>query len=110
VGVVIYTGMQTKLKMNDEETPPKTTQVEHMMNHMIVLILKVQFFLVLLFGALSFSWQLQNSTDLVYLMTGCATPPIPLPFAHLFHLDWDLPMKPMFPHTNLRRTPGTMGY
>ena len=27
VGVVVYTGMQTKLKMNDEETPAKTTQV-----------------------------------------------------------------------------------
>eukprot|EP01048_Picozoa_sp_COSAG05_P007291 COSAG05_NODE_510_length_9123_cov_3.605053_5_plen_403_part_00 len=46
VGVVVYTGMQTKLKMNDEETPPKTTQVEHLMNGMIFLIFKIQMLLV----------------------------------------------------------------
>ena len=70
VGVVVYTGMQTKLKMNDEETPPKTTQVEHLMNKMIVLILKVQSCLVVLFGALSFIWQIKNQDEELYLVTG----------------------------------------
>jgi magnesium-transporting ATPase (P-type) len=53
VGLVVYTGMQTKLKMNDEEVQPKRTQVETLMNTMIGYLLKVQVAMVCLFGAFS---------------------------------------------------------
>lgn len=55
VGLVVYTGMQTKLKMNDEEVQPKRTQVETLMNTMIGHLLKVQLAMVCLFGAISHS-------------------------------------------------------
>ena len=51
VGLVVYTGMQTKLKMNDEEVRPKRTQVESLMNTMIGHLLKVQVAMVCVFGA-----------------------------------------------------------
>lgn len=60
VGLVVYTGMQTKLKMNDEEVRPKQTQVETLMNTMIGHLLKVQIAMVCVFGA-------------------DATPPVPYP-------------------------------
>ena len=43
VGVVVYTGMQTKLQMNfAQKTAPKITSLEGMMNQMIMALLVVQ--------------------------------------------------------------------
>ena len=71
VGLVVFTGMQTKLKMNDEETRPKQTQVEQMMNEMIGHVLKVQMTMILLFATLKFTWMGMHEQDQKYL-TGLA--------------------------------------
>ena len=69
VGVVVYTGMQTKLKMNDEETPPKTTQVEHLMNEMIFLIFKIQMLLVIVLAAMKVAFMVVEEEEMHYLLT-----------------------------------------
>ena len=60
-GIVVYTGMDTKIMMNAEKAKQKQSQIEKNMNTYIVLILLFQIGLCLLMALLNFYWNYNNS-------------------------------------------------
>lgn len=68
VGVVVYTGRHTKVKMNDKPFAKKTTRIEDLMNRMIIGTLGLQFCLVCAFATFKMAWSVTNRQWTPYLM------------------------------------------
>lgn len=67
IGCVIYTGVQTKLRLNANEPRFKRSHVESVMNSQIIMILVFQFLLVVASSLVSVYWQKNNIKKHWYL-------------------------------------------
>ena len=67
IGLVAYTGYDTKTMRNEQSAPHKTSKVEIFLNKYIMAILLMQFVLCLSMAILLYT-NLSNNTDLSYLM------------------------------------------
>ena len=67
IGVVVYTGVETKLVMNSREAPSKLSTVEQMVNQMIYFILGSMVVLTSLTTAGYAVWNASNDSTLWYL-------------------------------------------
>ena len=67
VGVVIYTGSETKIMMNSKKPPTKVSNVMKMMNKMLYTVFAFQISLIFVYSSLSVVWNGNYSKDYVYL-------------------------------------------
>lgn len=67
MGVIVYTGFETKLVMNSREAPSKLSTVEQMVNEMIYCILGAMFLLTSLTTLGYYLWNLEHDQELWYL-------------------------------------------
>ncbi|EGR31812.1 phospholipid-translocating p-type flippase family protein, putative [Ichthyophthirius multifiliis] len=66
-GVVVYTGMDTKIMLNSESSKQKTSDMEKKMNQFILCILCFQFICSFVMSACQYNWMNQNSHIYPYL-------------------------------------------
>lgn len=59
-GIVVYTGMQTKILKNLKKPPHKVSNVMKKMNQMLYTVFAFQVFLILLFAGLNYKWAQEN--------------------------------------------------
>eukprot|EP00347_Sterkiella_histriomuscorum_P003801 403362887 len=59
-GIVVYTGMQTKILKNLKKPPHKVSNVMKKMNQMLYTVFAFQVILILLFGGLNYKWAQEN--------------------------------------------------
>lgn len=67
VGVVVYTGPETKIMMNSKKPPTKVSNVMKMMNKMLYTVFAFQIILLFIFSSLSVVWNGNYSADHTYL-------------------------------------------
>lgn len=67
LGVVVYTGKETKIVMNSRRAPFKLSTIERTMNNIIYVILAAQILLSIVSLILYIVWKNQNYDDLDYL-------------------------------------------
>jgi phospholipid-transporting ATPase len=67
VGVVCYTGHETKIMLNSAKSIPKHSSVENLMNQFIVLIFLLQLFICLATAYYAETWNVSNIEHLGYL-------------------------------------------
>ena len=67
VGVIIYTGPETKIMMNSKKPPTKVSNVMKMMNKMLYTVFAFQISLIFVYSSLSVVWNGNYSQDHVYL-------------------------------------------
>ena len=67
VGIVVYTGPETKIMMNSKKPPTKVSNVMKMMNKMLYTVFAFQIFLLFIFSSLSVVWNGNVAEDLSYL-------------------------------------------
>lgn len=68
VGIVVYTGMDTKIMRNLKKPPHKVSNIMRQMNRMLWSVFVFQFGLILLFAGLYLNWTTENSDRHFYLM------------------------------------------
>lgn len=67
IGVVIYTGMDTKIMKNLKKPPRKVSNVMKLMNKMLYTVFALQIVLIVIFAGLNISWMKNNSNAYYYL-------------------------------------------
>ena len=67
VGVVVYTGSQTKLMMNAKEGYFKSSQVENKMNKLVIYVMFMQLALCMLVSFIGVHWFANDSYEYTYL-------------------------------------------
>ena len=67
IGLVVYTGPETKIMMNAKKPPTKVSNVQKMMNYMLYSVFLFQLILILLFSILSNVWFGENGKSHFYL-------------------------------------------
>lgn len=67
IGVVLYTGMDSKIMRNLKKAPRKVSNVMKLMNKMLYTVFAFQIGLIIVFGGLSINWMKLNTTNSAYL-------------------------------------------
>ncbi len=67
-GLVVYTGKETRIFMNNSETPMKSGSMEYFLNIQIVVLAILQMLLCILCAVGSFVWREKRGFDMYYLM------------------------------------------
>lgn len=67
VGIVVYTGPETKIMMNSKKPPTKVSNVMKMMNKMLYTVFAFQLTLLFIFSSLSVVWNGNYASDHIYL-------------------------------------------
>ena len=67
LGFVVYTGVETKLMMNQRKPQPKVSNVMRMMNSLLYSVFMFQLVIILLFASLGMIWQANNADVHTYL-------------------------------------------
>lgn len=67
VGIVVYTGAETKIMMNSKKPPTKVSNVMKMMNKMLYTVFAFQIALIFVYSSLSVIWSGNYSKDHTYL-------------------------------------------
>jgi magnesium-transporting ATPase (P-type) len=90
IGVVVYTGMNTKIMRNLKKQPHKVSNIMKQMNKMLYSVFAFQFILITLFAGLYINWISTNSAPHFYLMI--------VSYSHqnifMLYLRMPLPTKP----------------
>lgn len=68
VGIVVYTGMDTKIMRNLKKPPHKVSNIMKQMNRMLWSVFLFQLALILIFAGLYLNWTTENSRKHFYLM------------------------------------------
>ncbi|CAG9329527.1 unnamed protein product [Blepharisma stoltei] len=68
-GVVVYTGIETKIVLNSKAAPSKMSNVLRTMNTMLYAIFAFQLTVCLVFSGFSMIWRSENGSNHVYLAT-----------------------------------------
>ena len=67
IGVVVYTGHDSKIMLNSVKARPKKSELEVTMNYMIIIIFAIQM-VTCLFGAVyNVFWEYEHESKLPYL-------------------------------------------
>ena len=61
IGVVVYTGMDTKIMKNLKKTPVKVSNIMKLMNRMLYSVFIFQFCLISLYAGLYINWKNLNA-------------------------------------------------
>jgi phospholipid-transporting ATPase len=83
MGVIVYTGFETKLVMNSRDAPSKLSTVEQMVNEMIYCILGAMLFLTSLTTLGYYLWNLDHGMELWYLCLNMRRNGVPEMFSKL---------------------------
>ena len=67
IGIVVYTGMDSKIMRNQKKAPHKVSNVMKLMNKMLYTVFLFQIALICLFAGLSISWRKHNDITTGYL-------------------------------------------
>lgn len=67
IGVVLYTGMDSKIMRNLKKAPRKVSNVMKLMNKMLYTVFAFQIGLIIVFGGLSINWMKLNTSNSAYL-------------------------------------------
>lgn len=78
VGVVVYTGRESKIMLNSRAAPSKLSTIEKTMNNLIYVIFSAQVLLSTVSLVCSLVWNSYHSHDLYYLCFNAASSPNPL--------------------------------
>lgn len=66
-GIVVYTGMNTKIMMNLKKPLYKVSNIMRLMNKMLYSVFLFQFILITLFAGLDIKWIYENADSHSYL-------------------------------------------
>ena len=67
VGLVLYTGKETKIILNSQKTPPKKSHLEQIVNLLIIFILLLQLLLCVISSIFNLFWYKNNEEKAQYL-------------------------------------------
>ena len=67
IGVVIYSGHETKIVMNSKKASAKFSRIQKKMNHIVITIFIFLFCVCLIFALLGMNWQTSNSDSIEYI-------------------------------------------
>ena len=67
IGMVVYTGHDTKIMKNSQKAKVKNSEMEHMLNKFIVATFMIQLIWCLFFGYLADTWSIEVSKQHTYL-------------------------------------------
>jgi magnesium-transporting ATPase (P-type) len=73
VGIVVYTGMDTKIMRNLKKPPHKVSNIMRLMNNMLYSVFAFQFMLILVFAGLYLQWTENNLSMHFYLQIDTTT-------------------------------------
>lgn len=60
IGVIVYTGHDTKIMLNSVKAKPKKSELEITMNYMIIIIFAIQMFTCLFAALYNVHWEITN--------------------------------------------------
>lgn len=67
IGIVVYTGMNTKIMKNHKKPRHKVSNIMRLMNNMLYTVFAFQFFIIIIMAGLNNSWVKNNASDHSYL-------------------------------------------
>lgn len=67
IGIVVYTGMETKIMKNMKKAPHKVSNVMKLMNRMLYTVFIFQLIIICVFAGLSNKWTSSNQSSTSYL-------------------------------------------
>lgn len=73
IGIVIYTGMNTKIMKNHKKPRHKVSNIMRLMNKMLYTVFAFQFVIIIILAGLNNNWVKNNSSEQYYLDIVSAT-------------------------------------
>ncbi len=70
MGIVVYTGPESKIMMNAQKSPVKVSNVQRMMNKMLYSVFIFQLCLIILYASLACIWNSKNSSHYYIDLSG----------------------------------------